>query len=161
MVKKITSVSLALSVALSMFVFSVGVSHAEQTWRWREIEVTPHVYTEIPYDNRCDDPDRAFKVTLYTEPNFGGRRAVVCGRWDDLERLPQWKGSSLTFNNSVSSYRVLDLPSATSEGVYGVRFSFLKNQEGTFWVRGSGYHNEGGGDVDNKMSSLRRIFVPY
>ena len=41
-------------------------------------------------------------MTVYEGGNFTGARAKLCGYWDDLEQLPQYKGApaTKTFNNA-------------------------------------------------------------
>lgn len=155
MVKKIFSAFLVLTLAISTL--SIFPNSADATnhpsWRWKTEYISQFQTVEVAYDERCDNDNPAFRVTLFEGGNFTGARAKICGYWDDLSQLPQFPGSSKTFNNSVSSYKVTFVP-----GGYAVQFNSGKDQEGPVtWVRGEGSVNEAGGDVDNILSSLKRI----
>ena len=155
MVKKIFSASLVLLLAVSFFGFSTNSAQATNwpSWHWETQYISQFQTIEVAVDNRCGNASPAFRVTLFEGANFTGARAKICGYWDDLSQLPQYPGSSATFNNSVSSYKVTYLP-----GGYAVQFSSGKDQSGPIlWTRGEGNVNEAGGDVDNIMSSLKRV----
>lgn len=149
----------AFLVASALVLFSGSAAQALATnhpsWHWVSQEVSPNVYIDVPVDDRCDDPNPGFKATVFVDHNFSGARARLCGYWDDLSQLPQYKGapSTKTFSNSISSIWVKDLP----EGPYFTQFYFQKDQEGDYILLSTTKYDIGSID-DNKISSVKRVY---
>ncbi len=155
MVKKIFYSTLVLAFGLSIMSVTPRSAFATNfpSWHWEKQAISSYVTIDMPVDDRCDNASPAFRVTIFEGGNYTGARARLCGYWDDLSQLPQSKAANApTFNNSVSSYKVTYVP-----GGYAIQFNSLKDQQGIAWVRGEGNVNEAGGDVDNILSSLKRI----
>jgi hypothetical protein len=153
MVKKITSVSLALAIVLTMFGASASYTHATNSpsWHWGEYQISQFVSAFMAVDDRCSNPDRPFVVTIFERPDYTGNRARICGRWDDLSQLPQYKGAGApNFNNAVSSIWVKEL------NTDAVEFHILKDQDGRAWGFGSIGKFRIDEEFDNNFSSVRK-----
>ncbi len=142
---------------VALIFFAVPANQARATnspsWHWEEEQVSPNVYVEVAVDDRCKNASPAFRVTVFTGHNYSGSRARLCGYWDDLGQIPQYRGASSTFNNSISSIWVKELPAN-----FSAQFHFLPDQAGEFtdfFYEGK-YDLPVGGYTDNKFSSLRR-----
>jgi len=158
MIKKLFSAFFVMAL-VTVFLASTGSAQASNSpsWHWTIQEVSPFVYLDVPVDDRCDNSNPAFRVTVFEGHNYTGARARICGYWDDLSQLPQYKGANApSFNNSISSVWVKELPA----GSYFAQFYFLKDQEGDYFLSSVAKTDLSASD-DNKISSVKRTLFGY
>ncbi len=152
MIKKLFSGSLIFVIVLTLLSASTNVAFARNnpSWHWEEYQISQFVSSYMAVDDRCDDANIPFKVTVFENSDYSGSRARICGRWDDLTQLPQQRiANSPTFHNTISSIWVKEL------GVDSVEFHDLKDQEG----QANGFQSTGkfvlSGESNNSFSSVR------